>query len=143
MELLKVIIAGILGTVLMTGFSYIISKVKSQQFNEPRLLNMILRRSSYDQMNPSNNSILGWVLHFSVGIILMTFFYLLHLIFPFNISIISIILYGILAGLLAIVSWHLMFVISPNPPKIPLNQFYIQLLIAHILFSLGALIFFF
>ncbi|GAA4312705.1 hypothetical protein GCM10023115_31010 [Pontixanthobacter gangjinensis] len=142
MELLKVLMAGILGTVLMTAFSYAVSRMKSQQFREPRLLNMILRRSTYD-MNPSNNSFLGWVVHFSIGVILMTLFYILHLTFSFNISFLAILIYGISAGVLSILSWHLMLTISPNSPDFILREFYLQLLIAHILFAMGAAIFIF
>lgn len=140
MEFLQVIIAGISGTILMTAFSYIIARVKSQQFKEPKLLNMILRRSTFDKMNPTNNSVMGWVLHFSIGVLLMTLFYLLHLTFSFKISFFSIFIYGIFAGILSILSWHLMFLISPNSPDISLKEFYIQLLIAHIFFALGAFI---
>lgn len=140
MELLRVLIAGIVGTVLMTTFSYIVSRVKSQQFREPRLLNMILRRSTYD-MNPSNNSVLGWVVHFSIGVILMTLFYILHITFSFNISALSILVYGIAAGILSILSWHLMLVVSPTSPDFVLRDFYVQLLIAHVLFALGATVF--
>ena len=140
MEFLQVIIAGISGTILMTAFSYIIARMKSQEFKEPKLLNMILRRSTFDKMNPSNNSVMGWVLHFSIGVLLMTFFYLFHLTFSFKISFFSIFIYGIFAGILSILSWHLMFLISPNSPDISLKEFYIRLLIAHILFALGAFI---
>ncbi|MBT8319589.1 MAG: hypothetical protein KJP01_05610 [Gramella sp.] len=143
MELLKVIIAGIVGTLLMTTFSYALSKLKSKQFREPKLLNMILRRSTSDRMNPSNNSVIGWVVHFSIGIILMTLFYMIHLIFAFSITFISIFFYGILAGSLSILSWYLMFSISPNPPEISVKEFYVQLLIAHLLFAAGAVIFMF
>ncbi|HKJ49651.1 MAG TPA: hypothetical protein VJ973_11205 [Christiangramia sp.] len=142
MELLKVIIAAILGTVLMTTFSYVISRIKSQQFKEPKLLNMILRRSTYE-MNPSNNSILGWVVHFSIGVILMTLFYIFHLTFSFSISLVSILIYGISAGILSIISWHLMFMLRLNTPDIALKEYYIQLLIAHVLFALGAAVFIF
>ncbi|PTX44671.1 hypothetical protein C8P64_0653 [Christiangramia gaetbulicola] len=143
MELLKVILAGILGTILMTGFSYMLARLKNQEFREPRLLNMILRRSTYDKVNPSNNSILGWVVHFSIGIILMTLFYIIHLIFSFNITITSIFFYGIFAGILSILSWHLMFIISPNSENVLLREFYIQILVAHVLFAMGAAIFIF
>ena len=132
--------AGILGTVLMTSFSYVISRMKSQQFKEPKLLNMILRRSTYD-MNPSNNSVLGWVVHFSIGVILMTLFYVLHLTFSFSISAVSILIYGIIAGVLSILSWHFMLSISSNSPDFALRDFYFQLLMAHVLFALGATIF--
>lgn len=143
MELLKVILAGILGTILMTGFSYILARLKDQEFREPRLLNMILRRSTYDKVNPSNNSILGWVVHFSIGIILMTLFYIIHLIFSFSISFMSILVYGVFAGILSILSWHLMFIISPNSENVELKEFYVQILIAHVLFALGAAVFIF
>ncbi|SDS23291.1 hypothetical protein [Gramella sp. MAR_2010_147] len=141
MELFKVVIAGLLGTIFMTSFSYIVSIITSRQFKEPRLLNMILRRSNHEHMNPSNNSIIGWVLHFSIGIILMTLFNLFRLFFSFNISLISLITYGIISGILAILSWHLMFYISSRPPDIALKGFYIQLFFAHILFAFGAIIF--
>ena len=140
MELFKVLLAGIMGTVLMTAFSYVVSRMKSQKFREPRLLNMILRRSTYD-MNPSNNSVLGWVVHFSIGVILMTLFYILHLTFSFTISFVSILIYGVAAGVMSILSWHLMFVISPNSPDFILRDFYLQLLIAHIMFAMGAAVF--
>ncbi|SDR82099.1 hypothetical protein [Christiangramia echinicola] len=139
MELLKVIFAAILGTILMTAFSYIVSRVRSQQFREPKLLNMILRRSTYE-MNPSNNSILGWVVHFSIGVILMTLFYIFHITFSFSISLTSILIYGISAGILSIICWHLMFMLTPNSPDIALKEYYIQLLFAHMLFALGAFI---
>ena len=132
--------AGILGTVLMTSFSYVISRMKSQQFKEPKLLNMILRRSTYD-MNPSNNSVLGWVVHFSIGVILMTLFYVLHLTFSFSISAVSILIYGTIAGVLSILSWHFMLSISSNSPDFALRDFYMQLLMAHVLFALGAAVF--
>lgn len=138
MEFLRIIIAGIFGTILMTAFSYITARVNSQQFKEPKLLNMILRRSTFDQMNPSNNSILGWVLHFSIGVLLMTLFYLLHLTFSFTISFLSILFYGIFTGILSILSWYLMLMISPKATGISLRKIYIQLIIAHILFALGA-----
>ncbi len=141
MELLKVIIAGILGTILMTTFSYFFSWLRSRQFREPKLLNMILRRSTTDGINPSNNSVIGWIVHFSIGIILMTLFYMFHLIFSYRISLLSIFFYGLLAGSLSILSWYLMFSLSPNPKKVPLKEFYLQLLVAHILFALGAVIF--
>ena len=140
MELIQVIIAGITGTILMTAFSFIMARVKSQQFKEPKLLNMLLRRSTFDQRAHADNSLLGWVLHFAIGIILMILFYILHLTFSFNITFLSIISYGIFAGILAILSWHIMFLISSPPPDISLKEFYIQLLIAHILFALGAFI---
>ena len=143
MELIQVLLAGILGTILMTAYSYLIARVRSNHFKEPKLLNLILRRSTYDKMNPSSDSVIGWVLHFSIGVILMTLFYILHLIFSFSISFVSILIYGALAGILAIVSWHLMFLISPNAPDIPLKKFYVQLFFAHVLFALGALIFIF
>ncbi|TRO64388.1 hypothetical protein [Christiangramia sabulilitoris] len=141
MELLKVILAGILGTLLMTAFSYLIPRLRAKQFREPQLLNMILRRSTSDSMNPSNNSLIGWVVHFSIGIILMTLFYMFHLIFTFKISFFSIFIYGIFAGSLSILSWYLMFSLSNNPAEITMKEFYFQLLIAHILFATGAVIF--
>lgn len=141
MELLQVIFAGVIGTVLMTGFSYGLSNLKSNRFREPRLLNLILRRSSHEHMNPSNNSFIGWVVHFCIGVILMTIFYLFHLIFSFEITLLSIFLYGLLMGILAILSWHLMFYISPTPPEIDLKEFYFQLFIAHVIYSIGAMIF--
>ena len=36
-----------------------------------------------------------------------------------------------------------MFILSPNSPEVALKKFYLQLLIAHLLFALGAFIFIF
>jgi hypothetical protein len=45
---------------------------------------------------------------------------------------------GIVAGIIAIVAWQVMFALNPDPPSIKLKSFYIQLLIAHIIFGLVA-----
>ncbi|MCP9198868.1 hypothetical protein MKO06_03050 [Gramella sp. GC03-9] len=140
MELILVIIAGITGTVLMTGFSLLLSRLRSKQFREPRLLNIILRRSTHEPMNPSNDSILGWVVHFSIGVILMTLFYMFHIIFLFSISSLSIIIFGLITGGLAIISWQLMFYISRRPPEIDFREFYVQIFIAHLIFAMGAFV---
>ncbi|MUP44709.1 hypothetical protein E0K83_02990 [Gramella sp. BOM4] len=140
MELFLVILAGITGTVLMTVFSYLLSRIRTSKFREHQLLNIILRRASVEPMNPSNDSLIGWVVHFSIGIILMTIFYMVHLIFSFPVSFISIFLFGLITGGMAVLSWHLMFYISRIPAEFKFRKFYVQIFIAHLIFALGAII---
>lgn len=57
-------------------------------------------------------------------------------------GIISGIVFGLMAGLTGIIGWKTMFKLNNNPSKIDFSQFYIQLVIAHVIFgAIAALVF--
>ncbi|SDS74488.1 hypothetical protein SAMN04487764_2950 [Gillisia sp. Hel1_33_143] len=127
-------------TLMMTLFSYSFSIFCEHQFKEPELLNQLIKSSKLP-FKPKKKSFLGWLVHFIIGLVFAEFTILgweyFHSISYFVYGLIS----GIIAGVMGIFGWYLMFKVNPQPPSIHLNKFYIQLVIAHIVFTLTTMIF--
>lgn len=133
--LIVILTGSLVATTAMTLFSYIVAYLSNSNFKEPELLNILLNNSQLP-ISPSKKSIVGWSGHYILGLIFGLIFYMLFTYTPLNISIFNCIWYGIAAGIMGIIGWEIMFRISRNPPKIKLRSFYIQLIIAHLLFGI-------
>jgi len=136
MDILAIFISGILATAVMTLFSYVVSNFKSKQFREPELLNSLISRSEIIKLEISKNHILGWGIHFMIGWFFAFIFSLIFEFIDFSAGIISGSILGLLAGFIGIFGWKVMFKLNRNPPDIDFSQFYLQLIIAHILFGI-------
>jgi len=127
----------IIATLIMTGFSYLVSFITKQQFREPELLNRLVA-SSIIPLKPNPPNILGWIIHFIIGYVLS-----LGLLNGWKILNISFLFYGIsggiILGIIGIIGWYIMLKINPNPPQICRKPFYSHLIFAHIIFSLSYL----
>lgn len=146
MELLRFIIAGIIGTSFMTLFSYITSYFRNNNFREPELLNYLVDHSNFLSINPRRNSSVGWLIHYVIGF-LMLFLVLTGLsITDTGASFYSSLIIGVVAGVIGIIGWQVLFILTPSPPEIELKKFYLHLIIAHVIFtvsSIGILIYIF
>ena len=143
MEIMKIFLSGLIATSVMTAFSYILAEIRDKQFREPELLNMLLSRSDLFRLKLSKNSIAGWILHYLIGWMFVILFEVIWSLEIFSFStLISGVILGFIAGIIGIFSWKFMFWISKNPPKITWSEYYIQLIIAHILFGISAAIFY-
>ncbi|PKD17013.1 hypothetical protein APR41_06135 [Salegentibacter salinarum] len=140
MEVFIILISGLVATTSMTLFSYLVSNFKSKQFREPELLNSLISRSEIIELRPSKNHFLGWVIHYLIGWFFVVVFSLIWEYTQFSTNIISGAVLGLAAGIIGIFGWKTMFKLNQNPPEIDFSQFYIQLIIAHILFGLSAAI---
>jgi len=142
METTRIITEGIVATSFMTAFSYIVSNIREKQFREPEILNELLSRSDLFRLKLKKTSSAGWILHYLIGwmfVILFEVVWQLKLI-PF--SILYGALLGLIAGIIGIAGWQIMFWMNKNSPKITWNEYYLQLLIAHIIFgTIAALIY--
>lgn len=138
MTILLIVVSGVVATTVMTAFSYLLSRGKSEQFREPELLNSLMARSDVIELNPSRNSLWGWFLHYMIGWLFVAIFYSIWHHGPFSPGIVSGGAMGLVAGIVGILGWQTMFALSANPPEIPLTQFYLHLLVAHILFGMAA-----
>lgn len=138
MDILEIFCSGIVATTLMTSFSYIVAAVRKSQFREPELLNILLCRSKNYPKYPGRNNFIGWVIHYLIGWI---FVFVMALLFTYTKQepILEVGAYlGFIAGIIGISGWRIFFYLSNDPPEIEFDLFYFQLIIAHIIFGIGA-----
>lgn len=135
MEILEILTASIFGTIIMTAFSYFISERFNELFKEPVLLNLVVA-SFKIELEPKRKSYFGWFVHFLIGVIFVIAYHLIWKYSDFDPTWFCGLIFGIISGFIGIVSWHFMFKMGENPPKIKFKEYYLQLFIAHILFAL-------
>lgn len=140
MGVYNILISGLVATTEMTLFSYVVSNFKSKQFREPELLNSLISSSEFIELKPSKNHLLGWIIHYLIGWFFVLVFSLIWEYTQFSATITSGAILGLAAGIIGIFSWKIFFKLNQNPPEIDFSQFYIQLIIAHILFGISAAI---
>jgi len=62
------VIFGIIGTTMMTIFSFIYSYITNYSFNEPNLLNYVLVTSEFLFLRRlGEQQIIGWIFHYLIG----------------------------------------------------------------------------
>lgn len=140
MEFKLIFLSGLIATSLMTLFSYLVSNITKHQFREPQLLNILLQRSPAVPLKPGLKNITGWIIHYSIGwlfVTIMAFLWERTFIEP---STISGAILGLFFGFIGIAGWKVFFYLSPKPPEIKFDKFYFQLIIAHIIFGIGAVL---
>ncbi|WP_034918962.1 hypothetical protein, partial [Gillisia sp. CAL575] len=138
MEITRLLVAGLVATSLMTAFSYIISNIRNRQFREPELLNIVLSRSDFFRIELSKNSSAGWILHYLIGWLFVIVFRLIWKLDIIPISFLSGGLLGFAAGIIGVLGWKMMFLLSKNPPDTNWDvEYYSQLIVAHIIFGLS------
>jgi len=138
MEFWRIIFAAVTGTAVMTLFSYVMAQIKDDQFREPQLLNALLDSSKSISAHSGRKNVAGWLLHFFIGIAFVFLFSLVWNYSSIRPSWLSAAGFGFIAGIIGILGWETMFKLNPAPPDIQLKKFFVQLLIAHIIFALGA-----
>jgi len=134
--ILKIIAIGILSTIAMTAFSYALSILTKNKFEEPQLLNELISRLPKVQITLPREHVLGWLLHVLVGIFFVGIYAVLY---HYNIvthSILSGGIYGFAAGLFGVLIWAISLSIHPNPPVLNRLAFYLQLVPAHVIFGI-------
>ena len=138
MDFIRIILATLLGTTLMTIFSYLISNLFNKLYKEPILLNYLLHYLGIN-MRDSAKRISGWVIHYIIGFVFVIGYDLLWQ-YKIQFSWLSGIIFGMISGIIGIISWMLMFKVPDDKPKIDYKGYYIQLFFAHIIFAIGVVI---
>ncbi len=133
--ILQVISVGIVATIAMTLFSYLFSYLANDNYKEPQLLNYLIDTLPSVKASICREHILGWTIHFSIGILFVAVYQILETLAVLDFSIISASIFGFIAGLVGIVGWSIGFAVHPSPPKINKLLFFLQLIIAHIIFG--------
>lgn len=135
MEVLKIFFSGILGTLMMTVFSHILELLTGSKFNEAHLLNGLLDRSKFSNSNIQKNNFLGWILHFTIGICMAAMLYFYYMYISNYISLWLGIVLGFVLGIIGIAGWLIMKNCHSKPPEINWYSFFIQLVVAHVVFG--------
>ena len=137
LSLTHILLAGLVATVLMTLFSYALSYAVERNFKEPEILGILLKRLA-PHLNTLVYYLFGWVLHFAVGYLFVTAYSLLWE----NTAIKPTLLNGVWIGFVSVLAgigiWHVTLKLHPNPPFLNLPAYYANLLVAHVIFGVGA-----
>ncbi len=128
----RILLMGIIATSGMTLFSYILSRVFKEKLLETELLNQLVFPNN--KIKKKNNPA-GFVIHYAVGIFFALFYHRLWLKSSQTAGTSTSSALGFMNGIIGISGWHLTLVLHPSPPKIDLVKYYLQLLIAHVLFG--------
>lgn len=134
----NIVLSGIAGTTTMTLYSYFLSKKKEKRFREPQILNYLIYGKEEIMMGSAEKSRLllpGFVIHYGTGILFSSFY---HLLWKKKVkagTVKSGLGCGFTLGLVGISIWKSVFKTHPNPPKIDLNSYLGQLIIAHLIFG--------
>lgn len=123
-----------MATTVMTALSYFFSSAFQELYKEPVLLKFLLQRFG-STMSADTEEILAWICHYTVGLFFTLCFHMLFTYGLNDLSWASGALFGLGAGVVGIVWWHIMFRLT-RFPTIDLKGYYRQLLFVHIIFGL-------
>jgi hypothetical protein len=122
----------------MTLFSYVISASFRELYKEPILLGYCLTKLNIS-LSRGLKTVFGWVIHYFIGFLFVLGY---HLVWENEImekTWKSGLILGTVSGLIGILSWAIIFKINDCKPNIDFKGYYLQLFVAHIIFSMAAL----
>lgn len=131
---MKLIITTIVATTIMTLFSVLASSLTENQFNEPFILAVLFGNIGQNVLTACQ-LILGYILHYAIGLAFVLIFVFLWKKFNIRPSFLSGAVFGFVTGIMGIAAWMITFKSHPDPPVINYTLFYAQLLVAHIIFG--------
>lgn len=133
--ILQILVATFAATSLMTLFSYVVSAAAREVYKEPLLLTYVLS-FLHIEVSVQTKSILAWALHYFIGLLFVIGYHLIWHYGIMEISWSSTFILGACIGTIGIIGWMIMFSIIPKKPQIDYKGYYIQLFIAHMIFSI-------
>ena len=134
----KVILSSLVGTSLMTIFSYWKAYKEKEQFEEPVMLAKLMRRSTSLPIRPVYSNTLGWLLHFSIGYLFVVIYKLIWSNTSIRPGVTSGLLLGIPSGVIALLFWYTVLKLHPRAPQTHLKAHLQQLFLAHLVFGSSA-----
>jgi len=137
METKKILAATVVGTSVMTLFSYLMSRNQKKNFTEPDMLSEILAENTTD-LSKEEAKPIGWSAHYGVGLGFVGVYSQVWEHTPLKPSLASGAALGAASGLIGILGWSQMFHLHHPTSSKYRQQYYAQLMAAHILFGMGA-----
>jgi len=135
---IKLLLAKFTATVLMTAFSYGMSKIRHKDFKEPEIINHLLRPIRFLKIENDKKNLAGWPLHFFTGVLFVTAYHFIWVNNYYGSTFLSACELGAATGIIWLITWTLIFKYHPHPPEIKLKEFYIQIFVSHVVFAIGA-----
>lgn len=139
-DLFVIIIAGIWGTLLMTGAMYLLFLITRKNYKVVGILaTMVTNHTTRDKGLTKSRSdlFIGVFLHYLIGIIFSFIYYFLCESAVMEPDIRSGMLFGMAAGIVAMIFWYCFIKMHPNPPLIPLYSYITAIWIGHVIFGMG------
>jgi len=135
-KILHIVAVGILATIAMTIFSYVLSYFTNNELEEPQLLNKLINNHPGNSYVMNNEHSVGWAIHLFIGILFVAVFEVFVTLQVLNSTLLTGILFGFVAGLIGVGFWSSAFTLHPKPPHINRPLYYVQLVPAHIIFGI-------
>jgi len=134
-EFWSIWIASLVGTTLMTIFSMVLGILMSKEFSEPKLLQVMFRPKN---KNLRRKNEIGWITHYLMGVFFAWSIWFCTDLIGGEYTYLNALFLGVLLGLLGVVGWLLLFKFRKKPPQLDIPAFLVQLVFAHIVFSVSA-----
>lgn len=132
----SIIISGVVGTTLMTLYSYYRSEKANRQYVEPVVMNkLIARAKNLPEVDNTDTHLAGWVLHYAAGVGFMASYYLLCRTALEQPAPGRVFVMGTASGFAGIMIWQVLFSTVNNPLRHSRMGYFRQLLAAHIVFA--------
>lgn len=125
------------GIVLMTFFSYLVTKVFKDFYIEPGLLNFLFVQTGIDVLHDKRA---GWIVHYAIGVLFVVAYQVIWNTTPIDPTWQTAFWFGVISGLIGIGGWTMMFSLARQKPKINFLGYFAHLLVAHIVFVAGVVL---
>jgi hypothetical protein len=141
MSLIKILLAGLTGTTLMTSYSYLMSRIRKEQFKEP----VLLHRLAEEDLKPvtgvpekKKGRLLGWVLHYAAGMLFSAAYDRIWRRSGIRPSVVSGIIMGTVSGVVGVSIWRVVLKLHHNAPGVDIRDFSRHLMAAHAVYGIFA-----
>ncbi|WP_300435355.1 hypothetical protein [Christiangramia sp.] len=134
--MLRIILSSIIGTSLMTIYSYWEAERQREQFEEPMMLNKLIHRATSKTFMLKPSILPGWILHYSIGGLFNIVYDQFWKYSSLQPGVPGGFLLGVPSGLLGMAAWASVLHLHPDPPKTHLANHLKQLFTAHLIFGI-------
>jgi hypothetical protein len=130
--LFAIVLADLAGTLVMTFFSSIVAKVAHSDYIEPHLLNRFLALRFHDGLMRHS---IGWIIHFLVGLLFISVY---HILWSNEVmtDLPDVATLGFASGIVGAIGWRIVRHFAPSLQDLWHIKYYIQLVLAHVIFAL-------
>jgi len=135
-KIIHIVAVGFFATIAMTIFSYVLSYFTSNELEEPQLLNKLINNHPGNSYIMNKEHSVGWAIHLFIGILFVAVFEVLLTLQVLNSTLLTGVLFGLVAGCVGVAFWWSAFTLHPKPPHINRTLYYAQLVPAHIIFGI-------
>lgn len=133
-RVVPIVSAALVGTTVMSAFSYVVSNKNNKQFREPELLNKLISRMPLD-VKVDKNSITGWAAHYIVGLMFCTLYdRIWQRLTPAERMFVALPI-GAVSGIVGALVWKTTLKAHPFPPIIHYKKYYLHIVLAHVVFG--------